>query len=93
MPSRLECIHCCDETLGTRLVGAIKAQPQNGAIPSAERPRRLKKLAGERRDLEIREEALVMAAEAAGLADVERRGDANPQVVLTVTLVDEPLAA
>ncbi len=47
---------------------------------------RLADLARRQRELEVREEALILSAETEGL---DRRGDAEPEVVLTVTLADE----
>ena len=63
-----------------------RANGTNGAVPSAERPVRLADLARRQRELEVREEALILSAETEGL---DRRGDAEPEVVLTVTLADE----
>jgi len=67
---------------------AVQAQTIPGEpVAATERPKRLAELARKRHDLEQREEALVLSAEAAGL-DLDRRGDADPAIVLCTVLAD-----
>ena len=56
-------------------------------VPVVVKYERLAELARKRDDLEQREEALVLSAEAAGL-DLDRRGDADPAIVLCTVLAD-----
>lgn len=69
------------------LAKGIAAYEPTKPISSADRPKRLAKLAQERTDLYVREETLILETEADGL-DADRRGDAEPGVVLT-TSVDQ----
>jgi hypothetical protein len=68
---------------------AIRAHRGNGTttIASADRPQRLAALARERAALDQQEEALVLAAERDGFT-LDRRGDAEPSVVVCVLLAD-----
>ncbi|GAA0595526.1 hypothetical protein [Caenispirillum bisanense] len=61
--------------------GRVIRERLGAGIPEAERQKRLAAARAKRLQLEIREEAIIAEAEAAGL-DILRRGDADPAVVL-----------
>lgn len=69
------------DALIERMHASIDAMDYRPGPPLAERPARLAKLQAELRELEMKEEALIVAAEEAGML-IARRPDASPEVVL-----------
>jgi hypothetical protein len=70
-----------------RLGEVIESADLETGPPVAERPALRRKLEAELRELELREEALVVDAEAAGFV-IPRRPDADPEIILSLTLED-----
>ncbi len=82
---------CETDFLAERKVweGAIRTQAVNGeAVSSSDRPKRLAEIERRRRELEQREEHIILAAERDGL-DLDRRSDADPGTVLTTALASD----
>jgi hypothetical protein len=65
-----------------------KNVPAAPAIATRDRPARLAAVEARRRELAQREEAVILSAEAAGL-ELDRKGDADPAIVLTATLTSD----
>ncbi len=70
-----------DHLTGPGLAGRNDAD----ALPTAERTNKLEALKSDRLELELREERLVLEAEAAGVR-LDRRGDLSPAVYLETVL-------
>lgn len=73
------------DVLKERLSTAIAAMDYPSGPPTAARPKLRRELATRLDELELREEALVMQAEASGVA-IPRRVDARPEVILSLDL-------
>ena len=68
---------------------AIKANvPPAPPIPASEVPKRLRAIKARRHDCEVREEAAILTAADRGIA-IDRRGDADPEIVLCTVLADK----
>jgi hypothetical protein len=73
------------DLIRSKLVAEVDRQLEEwpSGLPTAERPGAVAKLEAEIRELGVQEEALILEAEAAGI-EIDRRGDADPRIVLSV---------